>query len=388
MSEQITIKQHYVPQSLLLYFTNLDEKLFEVLLREKKIYRTNTLNSMCENFTYEHEKLPVNTIEKYLSKIEDRVAGQVKNLIQVIEEIKSGKMGLSAAKVIVENTLHDFLLFYYRSGALLTEFSSFKKEEKIPLMSDKILNHEYLDKLAGVIKDFYNFAIIESSGDFLISDQFISTSALKIKTQFFHISNRHIGLKETLILIPISSRYYIAYWNTERDFFLKKDTINLLNEDNVRQINDTIINNSYIKCAGMKKEKIEEILPEFNESSPTQIFAGGNPKNFSMGAIKKKEVFFYEDEKEVWNLFKLHTSIDYKNLGVYDLCKCGSGKKFKWCHFNSYKRVEEIWSTFGIPEREAIIKFYIWGVPIIEQPIDSWSGYSKDDKKPLDLPIK
>lgn len=387
MSELITKKQHYVPQSLLWHFTNSDEKLFEVLLREKKIYPTNIANSMCETFTYEHEKLPVNTIEKYLSKIEGVVATQVKELIQVIEQIKKDKTDTFAAKMIVEKALHDFLLFYYRSGALLVEFSSFKKEEKIPLMSDKILNHEYLDKLAGVIKDFYNFAIIESSGDFLISDQFISTSALKIKSQFFDISNRHIGLNETLILIPVSSSYYIAYWNTKRDFFLKKDSINILNEEGVKQINNTIINNSYIKCAGMKNEKIEEILPEFIESSPTQIFAGGNPKNFSMGAIKKKEVFFDKDEREAWDLFKFHHSMNYKNLGIYDLCKCGSGKKFKWCHLNAYKRVVEIWSTFGIPERESIMKFYIWGVPIIEQPIDSWSGYSKDDTKNPNLPI-
>ncbi len=377
MTEQITKNQHYVPQSLLRYFTNSDEKLFEVLLREKKIYPTNTTNSMCETFTYEHEKLPVNTIEKYLANIEGEVATQAKDLIQVIEEIKEGKTDMPSAKVIVEKTLRNFLLFYYRSGALLTEYSSFKKEDRIPLMSDKILNNEYLDGLAGVVKDFYSFAIIESSNDFLISDQFVSTSALRIKTQFFELSNRHIGLNETLILIPISARFYIAYWNTKNDFFLKADIINILNEDETKQINNTIINNSYVKCVGMKRERIEEALLAFKASSPTQVFAGGNPSGFSMGSIKKKEVFFYEDERKAWELLEFMTIMFYKGLGRNDSCKCGSGKKFKRCHLDAYNRIQEIMQTFGLSQREGMVRHLIWGVPLVEQPVDKWSGYSK-----------
>ena len=375
MAEQITKKQHYVPQSLLRYFTNSEGKLFEVLLREKKIYPTNTAKSMCEAFTYEHDKLPVNTIEKYLSKIEGEVVARVKDLIQAIEEIKEGKANISIAKTIIENALHNFLLFYYRSGALLTEFSSFKKEDKIPLMSDKILNHEYLGKLAEVIKDFYNFAIIESSDDFLISDQFVSTSALRIKTRFFELSNRHIGLNETLVLIPISARYYIAYWNTKRDFFLKADTINLLNNQGIKEINNAIINNSYVKCAGMKHERIKEVLPTFKELSPTQIFAGGNPDGFSVGSINKKEVFFYEDEREAWELLESMTIMFYKDLERNDACKCGSGKKFKRCHLDAYNRIQEIMQTFGLSQRDGRIRHLIWGVPLIERPIDNWSGY-------------
>ncbi len=336
---------------------------------------------MCEIFTYEHEKLPVNTIEKYLSKIEGEVATQVKDLIQVIEEIKENKADIPTAKLIVEETLHNFLLFYYRSGALLTEFSSLKKEEKIPLMSDKILNHDYLDKLAGVVKDFYNFAIIESSNDFLISDQFVSTSALRIKTQFFDLSNRHIGLNETLILIPISARYYVVYWSTKKDFWLKADTINLLNEEEIKQINNTIINNSYVKCAGMKPERIEDVLFAFKESSPTQIFTGGNPSGFFMGSIKKKEVFFYEDERTAWELLEFMTIMFYKDLGRNEVCKCGSGKKFKRCHLNAYNRIQEIMQTFGLSQKESMMRHLIWGVPLIEQPIDKWSGYSKPENQ-------
>ena len=122
-----------------------------------------------------------------------------------------------------------FIIFYYSSGALLTEFSSINKEDKIPSLSKKILNEKYLKDLRETIKNFYNFAIIESDGNFLLSDQFVSTSALRIKSRFPDISNRHIGLKETLILIPLTANYYIAYWHTERSFFINPDCINYLN---------------------------------------------------------------------------------------------------------------------------------------------------------------
>lgn len=33
--------------------------------------------------------------------------------------------------------------------------------------------------------------------------------------------------------------------------------------------------------------------------------------------------------------------------------------------------------TFGLSQRESMMQHLIWGVPLIEQPIDQWSGYSK-----------
>ncbi|MCX6756287.1 MAG: DUF4238 domain-containing protein [Candidatus Nomurabacteria bacterium] len=377
MKEQVTKNQHHIPQSLLRYFADSDERIFEVHLVKQKVYPTTVINSMCETFAYEHEKLKANTIENYLSKIEGEVAKQIKDLIKIIEKIENNKIDISEAKKIIEGTLHYFLLFYYRSGALLTEFSSLKKEDKIPLLSEKILNHDYLNELAGVIKNFYKFALIKSSDNFLISDQFISTSALRIKSQFFDLSNRHIGLNETLILIPISSTYYIAYWNTKNSFILKEDTIIYLDESEIELFNNTIINNSYNKCAGKKRADIEKSLLNFKYASPTQTFAGGNPDGYSMGSINKKEVFFYEEERKAWDLFKSHNFNVYKELGRNEKCKCGSGKKFKYCHLDVYKRVREIWMTFSLSQKEGIQKFCIWGVPIIEQPIDRWSGYTK-----------
>ena len=370
-------KQHYIAELFLWYFVNQDKKLFEVLLNEKKIYPATPSNSMCEMYTYEHKKLSTNTIENYFNRIETRIAPLLENIIIAIEKIEKEGGDLFIIKNLIEDLLTDFLVFYYRSGALLTEFSSINTEDKIPLLSEKILDYDYINKLALSIKKFYKFAIIKSSGDFLLSDQFISTSALRVKSQFFDISNRNIGLNETLILIPISSSYYIVYWDTKYDFLCKKDSINILSEENIKLFNYTIINNSYKKCIAQKKERLEEVLSEYRAVSVMHVMAGGGEDGHFMGAIKKKEVFFYSEERDVYQLLELATFTIYRDLCTYDMCACKSGKKFRWCHMNAYIRVQKIIKTFGNQDIDTWKSFLIQGIPVIERPIDKWSGYDK-----------
>lgn len=370
-------KQHYIPEALLWHFVNKDDKFFEVLLRNKSIYPAGPNNSMCEMFVYEDDKLEVNTVENYFAKIDAEIAPAIKDLIVFIDKYKAGEIDIEVIKDAVEKLLSTFIVFYYRSGALLTEFSSFDKRAKMPALSKKILNFDYLNELAETIKNFYNFALIESSNDFLLSDQYVSTVALKMKSQFFDISNRHIGLKETLILIPISSSYYIAYWHSNKDFFISKNTINILKETELQFINQAIVDNSYKKCISTKKERIGEVLLNYNEDSPSQIFAGGNPEGFSMGAIKKKEVFLFEEDKQIYDLLQGMQVMKYKDLGRNDLCAYNSGKKFKKCHETVYEKLEIILDGFGKKPLESRNMFVIPGVKIIEHPIDHWSGFSK-----------
>lgn len=378
MPKQVVKNQHYIPQSLLRHFADPKEKLFEAFLMQKKIFPTTVANTMSETYTYEYDKLPVNTIENFFSRIEGEVATGVTQIINTIEEVKGGTVEIEKVKNLVEQFLGRFLVFYYRSGALLTEFSFGNKDFKIPLLSEKILNQEYINALSDSIIKHYDFAIIESSDDFLLSDQFVSTAAIKIKTQFFDISNRHIGLRDTIIFIPISASYYVVFWNTPNSFFLKKDSLIKLESAELNLINRTIINNSYIKVVCKKKERLEEILDSFEHRSPTQIFAGGNPDGFSMGSIKKKEVFLFEEEKKVYELLEHPFFTQYKNLGRNDTCTCGSGKKFKKCHLTAYQRIQSIMNTFGRSDRENIMDFFIYGIQTIEKPIDKWSGFSKD----------
>lgn len=379
MPDQVTKNQHYIPQSLLKHFSN-ESILFEVLTFEKKIFPTTISKTMCENYTYEHDQLPVNTIEKFFSRIEGITAPAVEELLAIASDIKNGSRDVEEFKSKLSEIFGYLLIYYYRSGALLTEFSTFKETEKVPLLSEKILNETYINNLAKLILKFYNFAIIESDDGFLLSDQFISTSAFKAKAQFFEISNRHIGLNEIIILIPLSSSFYVIFWDTKTSFFIEPDKINELNSEQTKLINSSIINNSYKKCVGKKVESIESVISEYRWGSPTQVFAGGNPKGFHMGAVKKKEVFFYKDEQDAYDMFSHASFVQYRDLKRNDQCACGSGKKFKKCHEPIYKRCKSIGMFMQKSQRQVMRDSAVYGVPFIEQPIDKWSGFSKEDE--------
>ncbi len=147
-----------------------------------------------------------------------------------------------------------------------------------------------------------------------------------------------------------------------------------MDDAELRLVNSTILNNSYIKAVARKKERLEEVLDSFEYGSPTQTFAGGNPVGFSMGFTKKKEVFFFEEDRKAYSLLDNMTIMVYKKLDRNDICACGSFKKFKKCHLDAYNRINKVMFTFG---RSHIKDFLIYGVSVIEKPIDEWSGYPK-----------
>jgi len=380
MRTSVVKSQHYITEKLLRHFADADNKLVEVLLGNKKIYPTTTNNSMCESFIYEDDHLKRNTVENYFARIESNVVPKINDLIWLIESYKVGDIEFDQIRESVEALLPIFLIFYYRSGALLTEFSSIKKTDKIPLLSSKILNRDYINALTDTLCKYYKFAVIESDTGFLISDQYMSTTALKIKSRFFQISNRHIGLKDTLILIPVSSRYYLAYWNTSNSFIFSENSINSLNDKETKEINTAIINNSYIKCVGKSQEIIEGVLGEYHWASPTHIYAGW-PSGLIAGAINKKELFFWKEDRDAFEMIQHTTFIQYKDLGRNDLCACGSGKKFKKCHESAYLKCKTVLTTLGRKGRgELHDSMVIPGVRCLELPIDQWSGYSKKNK--------
>ncbi len=141
--------------------------------------------------------------------------------------------------------------------------------------------------------------------------------------------------------------------------------------------NQAIINNSYIKSIATKKERIEQVLDNFDMAFPSQIFAGGNPAGYVTGAIKKKEVFFFEIDKQVHELLEFMQFTKYKNLGRNDRCACNSGKKFKRCHGEAYERLQIVIQGFGRTGRESRRNFGIPGVIVNELPVDHWSGFSE-----------
>lgn len=85
---------------------------------------------------------------------------------------------------------------------------------RVERMLQNILNLEYILGLTGTIWNAYECGIIVDEKErFLLSDQYVSTVALKFKNRFSNASNRQIGMSETMILIPLSSRFYIAFFS-------------------------------------------------------------------------------------------------------------------------------------------------------------------------------
>jgi phosphatidylserine/phosphatidylglycerophosphate/cardiolipin synthase-like enzyme len=205
----IVKNQHYIPQSVLKHFSS-NEKVYEALVGEKKDpYPTHFRNSMSERFTYEHPNLALNQLEKFFQDVEADYAPAIVEALRLIELCENGEETIDAVKKHVQAYLDAIIIYYYRSGALLHEFGheTAKKEIRISLLLDKLMNTSYINNLGKTLMDFYEFALIKSEQNhFLISDQYISTVALRIKSRFANISNRHLGLKDVMILVPLSSQ--------------------------------------------------------------------------------------------------------------------------------------------------------------------------------------
>lgn len=363
-----------------MHFSN-KEKLFEAFFvsDDKKIFPTNVYDTMSGRFTYEHQNLKTNTIEDYFNKIEHDIAPKVSHIISLLNEDKKNKEKILIVKEMIEELLPIFIIFYYRSGALLTEFSSISPNDKISLLSEKILNHAYINSLASSIKSGYKFAILKSDDGFLLSDQFISTAALKIKSNFIDVSNRHIGIKETLILIPLSAKFYIAYWHSDSKF-LSENHLNNLEGDKLQQINRTIMQNSYVKCVAKQKKSLEEVVADYSMEYPSQVYVGYN-SGYTSGAIRKKEVFFFEKDKEAYKLFLNPLVGEFSKTGVNERCPCGSNAKYKRCHLDLYERIKSV--LYNMRHRDILPRnFYtVPNIKTTELPINAWGGFSEGLKE-------
>lgn len=371
-----TKNQHYIPQSILANFANDKGQVSEALLQQKKIYSTNYRQSMSERHTYEHPDLEENYLENAFGKIESYFAPGMR---EIISNLESDSVNIEDIKKQVEIYMKDFLIFYYRSGALLKEFAfdGLNENDKIPLMWEKIMDSNYLTRLSETIISFYNFAIIKSeSSDFLLGDQYVSTAALSIKGQYSNISNRHLGLKDVLMLIPLSSKYYIVYSNGNTPNFIENNKVNILSSDQVCQINKTIMSNSYVKCIGQRKTPLEISIENFKYASPSRSIVAYK-SGVKTAALNKKEVFFYEDDIEQWNFLREIKHVINNETKRNDFCKCGSGKKYKKCCLNKSERNYAI--VANMYKKDHHINIKVHPDSYIEKALEEYSYYSKED---------
>lgn len=349
MSE-VTINQHYISKCILVNFSNKDEQVYECLVNSGKIYSTNIKNSMVSRYTYEHPYFETNRIEKWFSRIEDHTGPAINRILLTIEKHESENIDFSLIRDLVNKYLTTFIIFYYRSGALLYEYSfgQKNKDNRILIMTEKLMNSKYIRALGKTIVQNYNFTIIKSNqGKFLMSDQFISTAALSIKNKFFKISNRHMGLKDTIILIPISKNFYVVYYHGDAPKYILPNKVNTLNELQVSDINRIIINNSYRKCISYSKEALEDALEKYEYRSPSGIMSGSDNGPY-FGATLKKEIFFYSRDEKAWELIRDLNKWDiYENIGRNEKCPCGSNEKYKKCCLEALETAKRIIAPFA-----------------------------------------
>lgn len=331
--------QHYVSEFILKKFANEKNQLCEFLIPKNRRYITNTSQAMSEKYVYEHSQLKKNSLESIFSALEGEFANDFKQIEAYIK-----KQDLENIARLITNNLYGILIFYYRSGALLYEFSSRydikSQEEKVESLISKIVNINYLISLSQSIKKGYKWGIIKSSNsNFLLSDQFISTAALSIKSRFINVSNRQMGMKGVIILIPISKDYYFVFFNGNNPYYINDFSLSELTDSETLEINKVILNNSYKKCIAPTDPSLEKVLSYFKNQSPSEAFAkytSGGHKEF----VVKKELFFYDEDSTTFDFLIGGRVFSYKDLKRNEKCKCGSNFKFKKCCRDYVKKAE------------------------------------------------
>lgn len=376
------IVQHYISQGLIKLFSQNKKFVFEFNLQNDRIYPEGISTTMSSKYTYEHPLLAGNTLEKAFKTVEDEYIPLVKEVVAALEN-----NDINTAKTIVKSILPLVLLFYYRSGATLLEFSdhnNFDKESVLNNMLKRILDRKYLDRLAATIINDYAFVALKSVEErFILSDQYVSTASLNCKGKIANFSNRTIGFSNCMILVPLSAKYYILFYNGSLSMNnpVIADTIYDLDATDLQSINKVILRNSYNKCLAMHKEELEAIkdfkAKTYGPSGTIMKYENGTMKSYTV----KKEVFFNDEDEEIFEKYVTYCTqmIQFQNqhgraIGRNDKCLCGSGKKLKKCCLNKYMQAKYIYDMIHCNQTS----WMATKSKFVEMPINEFWGFENE----------
>lgn len=68
----ITKKQHYVSQGVLKHFADEHRKTYELFIDKNLVSKKSIVDTMSQNYVYEHPKIETNTIEDILLVLNPR----------------------------------------------------------------------------------------------------------------------------------------------------------------------------------------------------------------------------------------------------------------------------------------------------------------------------
>lgn len=99
--------------------------------------------------------------------------------------------------------------------------------------------------------------------------------------------------------------------------------------------------------------QLEKKNSTFGDSMAIAKFNSGNSAAFKI----KQEVFFTDDEYEMYQYFETYEWSDkkFKNCGVNSLCPCGNTKKYKKCCKNKVERCNRILYTMHYQQDNLMI---------------------------------
>lgn len=225
---QTTKKQHMVSQMIQRKFSDDNIHVYgikEILIPQKEIKyevdKYSIKNTMYKNNCYElnnneywlsnNNELSENYFENLFAERENEYSSIVEEIINLI----NSKESFPKLKKCVSKAMPYFLWFYYRTynSLLLGIESETNKKKFVNRINNTLLDNQYLARFAKVIFTYYNMHILISpSESFVLSDNFISTASIDFKSYGIEgYSNRTIGFKNIMILIPISAKYYILF---------------------------------------------------------------------------------------------------------------------------------------------------------------------------------
>ncbi len=375
--QQITRNQHYVSRGIQKQFADAKRKVYELFIEKDILSKKDYEKTMRQNFVYEHPQLKINYLESLFSDIEDKYIPQID--VNVSEAQQYYLKGINYDGFIhkIKELLPVFLIFYFRSGALLYEYSFSSEKPKLDRVERMIMNifdEKYLWGLCETISRFYESSIIVDEQErFLLSDQYISTVSLSYKNKFSNASNRQIGMKDTMLLFPLSAKFYVVFFHGNKPNYIVPNKYCILDDNAVSEINNVIYQNSYVKCIA-KKQTAFDMLDKVKLYSPTKTimtYSDGTVKDY----ITKREVFLYDKDRDM-HKNSIQYMEDYVNkikgkIGRNDKCVCGSGKKYKYCCMRKYQEVEKI--IYGIDNQDKDL-YTIPNVKMAEDAIKVFVG--------------
>jgi hypothetical protein len=340
--QEHVINQHYVPRSILKFFKESDEvfnkkkkRIFHVLHTKGTVYPSTIDQIMSGEYFYEHPDFALNKIEGHLQRFEDWYSRIHGNLVSLVSEYEEGRAKFSKVLAQVRTATEPMVRMHLRSGAMMYELK-FWHEAKRSLdslhgMLSRFQNRNYTHEFANALNNFHQFCVLKSANkNFVISDQYLATASLSFKGRFINSTNRTIGLKDVIVLLPISKSYYLCFYNGAKPDFIRPNQLRFLSQEQTDSVNRVIMNNSYVQTAGPNSDVLTRIIKDFNEVWPTSIYYGGS--SVRGGAELRKEVFYYERDQEIYEFADFpHEYSRYLGVLKNDPCPCTSGEIYSNC---------------------------------------------------------